>query len=66
MCVGAPKAPKVSNPPERQAIKLPTDAQPDLEDDLSRNRRRRAVMAGLITSPQGVLGAPSVAKPTLG
>lgn len=27
---------------------------------------RRAVLAGLLTSPQGVLGSPTVAKPTLG
>lgn len=27
---------------------------------------RRAIMAGLVTSPQGVLGSPKVGKATLG
>jgi 2-keto-3-deoxy-galactonokinase len=61
MCVGTPKIPTV---PERQAQKLPDNGAP-----LGANRRddfRRAMMAGMITSPQGVLGAPAVARPTLG
>lgn len=29
-------------------------------------RQRQAMLAGLMTSPQGVLGAPTVSKPTLG
>lgn len=58
-----PKPPKVSAPPERQAMKLPDEGL-DLTADSG--KRRRAVMAGIITSPQGVLGAPMTGKATLG
>lgn len=35
--------------------------------DPKQNRNfRRAIIAGLLTSPGGVLGAPTVSKPTLG
>lgn len=50
--------------PERQAAKLPDAGAPAGSTD--NNRFRRAMMAGLITSPQGVLGSPSATKPTLG
>jgi len=51
-------------PPERQAVKLPDQgAKGDVGNT---NKFRRAVLAGLLTSPQGVLGSPSVSKPTLG
>jgi hypothetical protein len=58
-----PKPPKMSTPPERQAMKLP-DEGVDLTK--SNGKRRRAVMAGIITSPQGALGSPTAARPTLG
>jgi hypothetical protein len=32
----------------------------------NRDRWRRAMMAGMVTGPQGALGNPNVAKPTLG
>ncbi len=57
--------PNIPTVPERQAMKLPDGGLRGLQDD-QRNRWRRAIMAGLVTSPQGVLGAPLVAKPTLG
>jgi len=58
-----PKTPKVPTIPERQAVKLP-DAGSPISKDAS--MRRRAIMAGIMTSPQGVLGNPNVSKPTLG
>lgn len=58
-----PKTPKVPTIPERQAVKLP-DAGAPIGKDAS--MRRRAIMAGIMTSPQGVLGSPNVSKPTLG
>lgn len=62
MCVSTPDVPSV---PERQAAKLPDNgAAPDA--GRSRDKFRRALMAGLMTSPQGVLGSPNVSKPTLG
>lgn len=62
MCVGS--SPDISSVPERQAMKLPDSGAPQGSTD--NNRRRRAIMAGLMTSPQGVLGSPSVGSPTLG
>ncbi len=61
MCT--PKAPDVPSVPERQAMKLPDEGL-DLTKDTS--KRRRAIMAGIITSPQGALGNPTVSSPTLG
>jgi hypothetical protein len=61
MCVSTPDVPTV---PERQALKLPDNGAP--ADAAGSRRRRMAVLAGLITSPQGVLGSPSVASPSLG
>ncbi|WP_158500127.1 hypothetical protein [Sphingopyxis macrogoltabida] len=49
--------------PERQSMKLPDEGL-DLTKDSS--KRRRAIMAGIITSPQGALGSPNAASPTLG
>lgn len=60
MCMSTPDVPTT---PERQAVKLPDDGSK--VPDQSKNRRA-AIMAGLMTSPQGVLGAPTVAKATLG
>jgi len=50
--------------PERQAVKLPDQGATASASD--GNRFRRAMMAGLMTSPQGVLGSPTAAKPKLG
>lgn len=61
MCTSTPDIPSV---PERQAQKLPDAGAPTSAGQ--NNRFRRALMAGLVTSPQGVLGSPVVAKPTLG
>lgn len=58
-----PKTPDVPTVPERQAVKLP-DAGSAITKDAS--FRRRAIMAGIMTGPQGVLGNPNVTKPTLG
>jgi len=51
-------------PAERQSIKLPDQGATGAGANSS--KFRRAIMAGLLTSPQGVLGSPTVAKPTLG
>jgi hypothetical protein len=61
MCVSTPDIPTV---PERQAMKLPDNGLPG--DARKRGRWRAAIMAGLVTSPQGVLGSPNIATPTLG
>jgi len=61
MCT--PKTPDVPTVPERQAVKLPDQGAPISKDA---SFRRRAIMAGIMTSPQGVLGNPTVSKPTLG
>lgn len=61
MCT--PKTPDMPTQPERQSMKLPDEGL-DLTKDSS--KRRRAVMAGIITSPQGALGSPNAASPTLG
>lgn len=65
MCISAPHAPDIPTVPERQAVKLPDNGAPTGAADNSAFRRR-ALLAGLITSPQGVLGSPMVSKPTLG
>ncbi len=61
---GTPDVPSV---PERQATKLPDQGSTANSDKDSR-RRRRAMIAGLVTSPQGALGTASTtaASPTLG
>ncbi|AIT81228.1 hypothetical protein [Novosphingobium pentaromativorans] len=61
MCTGTPDIPSV---PERQAMKLPDNGAPEGSTDNS--RRRRAIIAGLMTSPSGTVGSPSVGTPTLG
>lgn len=61
MCMSAPNIPA---PAERQATKLPDGATTTASD--GKARARKAWLAGLITSPMGVLGSPNVAKPTLG
>lgn len=64
MCISTPSTPKIPTVPERQAVQQPDKGAPVTRDQ-SLNQRR-AIMAGLITSPQGLLGSPTVAKPTLG
>lgn len=51
-------------PAERQAVKVPDAGSTAGATD--NTKFRRAVLAGLLTSPQGVLGAPTTSKPTLG
>gem|GEM_PF-2791504 len=43
---------------------MPDNGAPDSARDYA--RRRRAIMAGLATSPTGALGSPGVGRPTLG
>ena len=62
MCTSMPDIPTV---PERQAAKLP-DAGAPADAASGRAKWRKAIMAGLVTSPNGVLGAPNVSKATLG
>lgn len=61
MCASSPD---ISSVPERQAMKLPDSGAPQGSTDNS--RQRRAMLAGLMTSPQGTVGSPTVATPTLG
>lgn len=61
MCM--PKTPDIPDVIERQAAKLPDSGSTARTGDAS--SRRRALMAGLITTPSG-LGSPTVSKPTLG
>lgn len=56
--------PDIPAPAERQATKLP-DAGSTANNDTNA-KARKAWLAGMITSPMGVLGSPSVTKPTLG
>ena len=55
MCLGG-GTPDIPAVPERQATKLPDQGSTSFSDKDSR-RRRLALMAGLVTSPQGALGA---------
>lgn len=59
--MGTPDVPTV---PERQASKLP-DQGAKTNDKANTNAMRRAMLAGMATSPGG-LGTPSVSKATLG
>jgi hypothetical protein len=50
--------------PQRQAVKLPdSGSKVSLDTDA---RRRKAMMAGIMTGAQGVLTPASTAKTTLG
>ena len=60
ICTSTPDVPTV---PERQPVKLPDEGSPATTDDF--RKRRRAIIAGLMTSPEGI-GSPGTAKPTLG
>jgi hypothetical protein len=61
ICISTPNVPTV---PDRQAAKLPDSGAP--QGSATDTTQRRAILAGLVTSPQGVLGSPVVSKPTLG
>lgn len=61
MCLGTPNVPSV---PERQAAKLPDAGTQTYTKDNA--RWRKAMLAGMVTGPQGALGAPVTAKATLG
>lgn len=56
MCMGG--TPEVPTVPERQAAKLP-DGGGTANDSAQRNARRRALMATILTSPSGTMGAPA-------
>lgn len=63
MCI--PSAPDVPTVPERQAAKAPDKGQTADRVDAAK-RRRMSYAASILTSPQGVMGAPSTtaAMPT--
>lgn len=63
MCA-IPKAPKIPSLPERQVMRQPDSGAPVGNQDY--RKMRRAIMAGMMTSPTGALGNPVTAKPTLG
>lgn len=50
--------------PQRQAVKLPDSGAKNTVDTDA--RRRKAMMAGIMTGANGVLTPPSTAKATLG
>jgi hypothetical protein len=56
--------PTIPTVPERQASKLPDSGASAAAT--GSNNWRRAMLAGMVTSPQGVLGSPSTGKATLG
>lgn len=58
MCIGVPKAPDVPTLPERQSAKLPDNGSTAPRADEAA-RRRRALMATVLTGPSGALGTPS-------
>lgn len=64
MCTSTPDVPTV---PERQSVKLP-DEGADPNKDRDARRKRRATIAGMMTSPNGALGTAntSAASNTLG
>lgn len=57
MCVSG-KAPDIPAVPERQAAKLPDGGSP-VNNSTQMAARRRALMATVLTSPTGTMGAPS-------
>lgn len=66
MCISTPKAPAVPDVPGRQAAKLP-DGVDTTTRTADTQKRRRALMSTVLTSSQGVLGAPTTtASTTLG
>lgn len=65
MCVSKPRAPKVEPIPDRRAAVLPDGGDPSLRPD-ARKRNRVSSAAAMIFTNQGSLGAPAVARPSLG
>ncbi len=65
MCISTPKVPKVEPIPDRRASVLPDGGDPSLRPD-ARKRNRVSSAAAMIFTNQGTLGAPSVARSTLG
>lgn len=56
--------PTIPTVPVRQPMQLPDGgASPAI---VNPEAWQRAVLAGMVTGPQGVLGSPSVTRPTLG
>lgn len=62
ICISTPKAPDVPPIPERQPVKLADDT--GFSGGKDARRKRRAMIAGLVTSPQGVTGTASTAAPS--
>ncbi len=57
-------SPKIPTVPARQPVQLPDHGAPAPVGDPQ--AWQRTVLAGMVTGPQGVLGTPVIAKPTLG
>jgi hypothetical protein len=56
--------PTIPTTPVRQPTQLPDQGAGQAAADPE--AWQRTVLAGMVTGPQGVLGSPTVAKPTLG
>jgi hypothetical protein len=56
--------PTIPTTPVRQPTQLPDQGATTAAADPE--AWQRTVLAGMVTGPQGVLGSPTVAKPTLG
>jgi hypothetical protein len=56
--------PTIPTVPVRQPVQLPDQGAP--AGPANPEAWQRTVLAGMVTGPQGVLGSPSVANPTLG
>jgi hypothetical protein len=56
--------PTIPTVPVRQPMQLPDQGAPVTSADPQ--AWQRTVLAGMVTGPQGVLGTPTVSKPTLG
>lgn len=56
--------PTIPTTPVRQPMQLPDQGASAVA--VNPDAWQRAVLAGMVTGPQGVLGAPVVTKPTLG
>lgn len=56
--------PTIPTVPARQPVQLPDQGASVAVTDPQ--AWQRTVLAGMVTGPQGVLGSPSVSRPTLG
>ncbi len=56
--------PTIPTIPARQPVQLPDQGASVAVTDPQ--AWQRTVLAGMVTGPQGVLGSPSVSRPTLG